>query len=409
MGRTLPIFLTLVLLPAAGLAQTSTPSPEKVNNPQISDDTVTSIAATDVAESGPASNTLNAGMLPNDRYAYEFQERQYVVLSPNEIVQNDRARNLMFEAQIALHLPMFYWRITPDRDVREHASHELRVIFVFGNYVRMLTSESAPVITPSYMPGIRIQWLARRIVMESGSTLNFPKYDFRYGLSLVPFQHHSNGQDGCTLQSPNPVGLGCPTPGDANALNEIDGSFSTNWAELMFHFRGSWKLGHTRESMFNERRFSIIDTTGIQYHYNNFLPGGLDPLLKKLWGKWHLNNSLEFRFRPGRLNPAPKRLDDSFGERFARWLGFAYVKWDLDVLIDGGEDKRMSGVSAPRTRNIWELGFFPNIKKVLGWGFYARVIQGREYYNIQFTQNVTRFQAGLVYNSFGKIVIPKRL
>ena len=69
----------------------------------------------------------------------------------------------------------------------------------------------------------------------------------------------------------------------------------------------------------------------------------------------------------------------------------------------GGEDPELPTVSVDNSRFLFETGLVS--KKLRGLGGFARVVTGREYYNIQFTQSVTRFQFGFTIDTSGNVPI----
>ncbi|MCP4604647.1 MAG: hypothetical protein GY847_29690 [Proteobacteria bacterium] len=307
---------------------------------------------------------------------YEFLENQYMFWSPQKIVQNEDSARLAFEAQVGPHLTIYSWQLSgPDPTLE--TNHELRLLFTFQTGLRMTTARSAPVITPSYMPKFRLQWLARQTPSTGEGT---PIRDWRYGVMVDLWSHHSNGQDGCTfLPLPEESDGDCTSRDSAVDLNEHNGSFATNYLSVTGLLRHSWDATH------ESRRTSLIASAGLQFHHN-FPFGGLEDDLRELWGRWHALVGTEIRFKP--VN------------RRKHWAGYLYGRYRIDLMIDGGRDSLIPGVEARRDSHTGEIGWI--CTKLLGIGLFLRVAGGREYYNIQFTQDVTRFQFGLVIDTSGK-------
>ena len=108
----------------------------------------------------------------------------------------------------------------------------------------MLAANSAPVVTPSFMPRFRIQWLARRALSPTSS--GNPSKDLQVRAHAESLDHHSNGQDGCSFL---PLGDRADSKytnhADAKGINERNGSFGTNYVGLNGHVRYSWGTHRT--------------------------------------------------------------------------------------------------------------------------------------------------------------------
>jgi hypothetical protein len=322
---------------------------------------------------------LAAGVCSADAFAetpyepgnYEFLERQYVLGSPQKISINGKEDSLAFEAQVGPHITLVGGGWGPDP--RLGWSDELRFIFTFQTYLRLITSESAPVVTPSYIPQFRLQWLRRRTLVDGA--LN-PVADWRWGLTFALFSHHSNGQDGCTLLPLPPAGEACAKRGNATGINERNGSFSTNYLGLDVHLRWS------PQAAFEGPVAALLGTLGAQFHHD--VPGGgLPEELERLWGRWQAHAELEGRY----YHPSEPAL------------GYGYARYRLDAM-SGGSDPLLPGIEASHWRQTAELGVV--VDKWQGLGLFARLVAGREYYNIEFTQEVTRLQAGLTIDTSGQ-------
>jgi hypothetical protein len=302
---------------------------------------------------------------------YEFLERQYVFASPQQISVNGEKDHLAFEAQVGPHVPLLGRGWGPDP--RLDWSDELRLLFTFQTYLRMTFANSAPVVTPSYLPQLRVQWLRRRTDVDAA--LN-PLTDWRWGFTLDVFSHHSNGQDGCTLLPLPAPGDDCATRQGATGINERNGSFGTNHLGLNLHFRRSpFRAFHGPTS-------SLLGTLGVQFHHD--VPGGgLQEELVPLWGRWHAHAELEGRYH----HPSQPAL------------GYGYARYRIDAM-SGGQDPLLPEVGAGNWRHTGEFGVI--LAKAHGLGLFVRLVTGREYYNIEFTQEVTRFQGGITIDTFGE-------
>jgi hypothetical protein len=320
---------------------------------------------------------------------YEFLERQYMLVSPQKITTTSwspqtmspitESHTLGFEGQVGPHVPLFGGALD-ENDLMQRSHFEWRFIFTFQTYLRLTTANSAPVLTPSYMPRFDVQVLGRRAkgVGQSATT------DLRYGLTLELWGHHSNGQDGCTFTGPTPAGKACPELGDgALGINERNGSFATDYTGLTFVVRKSWVSGETLHKL------DLLGHAGVQVHHN-FPGGGLgtdpDGDLSHLWGRWHGHVEGEARWNPT--------------DRADGWLGYLYVRGRLDA-ANGGHDARLPSVEAEPLSYLGEVGAIS--AKLEGVGLFLRAVGGREYYNIEFTQSPWRFQLGIVIDTSGNI------
>jgi hypothetical protein len=309
---------------------------------------------------------------------YEFLERQYVFWSPQKIVTNGAAHGLGFEGQVGPHVPLVGGPLDhrePDAGVH----WEWRLIFTFLTDLRLTTADSAPVVTPSYMPRLRLQFLGNHLVTTADGN---PLRSWRWGVTVDVWSHHSNGQDGCTFRGAPPEG--CPAIGaGATALNERTGSFSTNYSGVTLNGRHSWGVRP------HSRALSVLGSAGVQLHHD-FPGGGLDfsPTgdISRLWGRVHGAAELE-----GRWN---------LRNQAASWAGEVYGRYRLD-LASGGSDPRLPGVTARHDAHTGELGWI--CTRLFGLGAFVRVVGGRESYNIEFTQSPTRFQFGVVIDTSGTV------
>jgi len=88
--------------------------------------------------------------------------------------------------------------------------------------VRQFTSDSSPVKTPSYNPGIRLVYADQ----------NWVKSNEKFKYWSLGFHHYSNGQSGSHL-----------LPG-TNEVNTENGSFSSDYVEFAFHILDREQIFH---------------------------------------------------------------------------------------------------------------------------------------------------------------------
>ena len=264
--------------------------------------------------------------------------------------------------------------------------------------LRMLRDVSAPVRTPSYMPRVNAQFLWTRGLKDcapSGS-----KADCRAGaaaplpgaealpadvaneaLALVAVPrvsvweahviigHHSNGQDGCLLntQTRDPVTNECVPPGapTAETINRTDGSFSTNYVRTGINYSRNWmeaNLEATREARLR------LD---VEHHPRAWI----DDEIEEVYGRTRLIGAAAYATRHVR-----------FCQR--RFEGSASLTWNPGVVETVTEWSTAVQASCFPFRNG-------------GWGFFVRFYTGQDYYNIGFLDEISRVHIGATFNQSG--------
>jgi len=242
--------------------------------------------------------------------------------------------------------------------------------------LRMIDQESNPVRTPSYMPKGTFQ-LAR---LRNLTTADPRKEEKRYSqgpiamwlFELIPFGHHSNGQENC-LFLPRAVNPGdvCAEPASgAGAVNKLDGSFSTNYAELTVHY-GRMRLdaAGAPEGDYASRSEWRIGA-GVQINPEGFLGGSISPVLAPRYGQ-------------------------------TRWLVDAMTAWRRPARAKWFERLELGG----RLQYIGDVeGLPPVIGKIEvlalprtwgGAGIFVSYYRGQDYYNLGFAERIHRVHAGV--------------
>ena len=230
--------------------------------------------------------------------------------------------------------------------------------------LRMTRSRSSPVRTPSFEPKGTLQFV--RVTKMSTSPLRSSVLI----INFVPWGHHSNGQDGCSLEgySRDEDSGNCRPGEDFNpqdpALNLHDGSFSTNYSRLGLYRSWLWNGSHREVTIGAE----------VEGHHSAFPWGNMSDELYERYGK------LRFSASFGMLIPI---RDSKLALRY--WY------------------QRIAGISKPpptanqatRNTNIlegaWYLPAIPDL------GVYGRYYHGRDYYNIHFEREISRLEFGLTF------------
>ncbi len=320
----------------------------------------------------------------------------------------------VLEANIFPHL-IFRQTYTDVLEVETQASRKADDIKEFaysisgtpGVRIRMLTSESLPVRTPTFTPRMTFQGLWARGLKEkvrgamaaerpSVSQPEGAPGDPQAQMSRAPevvalsrlatiglyeshvrVAHYSNGQEGCLGLDQIRVGSdqsGC-SPAEVDltrdTINRKNGSFSTNFVAV-----------------------------GVNYSRNT-LNGTTDPAdSAEHWSaykEWRLGLELERHFANSRIRDyySQWRLNGTAG--FA-WKNLAFCDRRFDVSATGtaGLGAR-DGIS--NNSIAIQATCFPVNRG--GWGFFARYALGQDYYNVQMFETINRLQFGLTYNQNG--------
>lgn len=240
--------------------------------------------------------------------------------------------------------------------------------------LRMFNEKSNPVRTPSYMPKGTVQ-VARFKNRSPASDVN--SHEFNAGpvemwlVDVIPFGHHSNGQNGCLFTSERRDAAGeCfdSAPTAPKRVNKENGSFSTNYVEATVQYgrmhldsegagaadfatRWEWRLG-----------------AGLQLNPGGYAGGSITPELSKRYG-------------PTRV------IVEALTARRDLWrCGRVSGDVRLQLMTDPPRGlspviARMEGVCFPR--------------KWGGAGLFVTVYRGQDYYNLGFADSITRLQFGV--------------
>ncbi len=268
--------------------------------------------------------------------------------------------------------------------------------------IRMLRQRSAPVRTPSYMPRGNFQFLWVRGLKDcdplsserpswcrgetsasateaSKSAAQSPMARVHAALSSLPritiweghfvLGHHSNGQDGClnTLEHRDPPvdgECGPSTPLTRDTINFKDGSFSTNYMRFGVNYSRHRLVG---PEAVRETRLLVE----LEHHPRAWM----DEKMVDLYGRTRLNMAGSYALRD--LPGCRKRFE-----------GFVGLNWNPTVAGGVEEDSW-----------TFQASCFPTTNG--GWGIFARLYTGQDYYNVGFLDNITRFHVGMTFNQSG--------
>ena len=262
--------------------------------------------------------------------------------------------------------------------------------------IRMLRDRSAPVRTPSYMPRGNFQFLWVRgldaQLRERTPGKSRAEADVIEDLrkirrvsiweAHVIAGHHSNGQEGCLstdqhLEPPPPAEGDCVPQGlvpTAETMNRKDGSFSS---AFYFRFGGNYSWNKTRDvtpanappgfvdlEAYLERR-AVLE---FEYHPKPWV----DPQMRDIYGRHRVHGGGALAWKG--VKGCQRRLETS-GD----------VYWNPGVI-----DPELDWSGAV------QVSCFPWMNG--GWGFFARLYTGQDYYNVGFLDDITRLHMGFTFN-----------
>lgn len=270
---------------------------------------------------------------------------------------NLRFDDIYYEAQISANLN---WWNSKSNDKCEqdpvdcHPDADLYRLYVpIRLAVRQYTTDSSPVRTPSYNPGLRL-------VYANKSWIN-SEVDFHF--VSAGFHHYSNGQNGPHID---------PVSGQVNTL---DGSFSSDYLEF------AW--------------YHVTDNDLLQMFKINYR----DYLTSLTWEP----DQTDY-YESGLLEVAGKlNLKNAFSASLLDILVDHTQKTELFVTIGYkfGRDFITPGVEADTTDNLqYKVEY---IAKPATWedmAIYIRWDRGFDYYNINYRNRMNRIQVGLISKKF---------
>jgi len=213
--------------------------------------------------------------------------------------------------------------------------------------LRLLDARKAPVRSPSYMPGLKV---FSRINDDIGR----PQF-----LSLA-YSHHSNGQDGPTLDS-------------SQAFNRGKGKFTTNFYTL------DYTLGNRTFSP--NRSVSQFSSLGIEVHTGLFNIG----YSKELTGKYgfvRINGNWIYDILQGKTGEDKYRNHHRINARFT------YIADDYNDYSRLNFTKRLNA----SVHYNYQPGFTDNVALAIGAGY-----RGQDDYNIYFEDSYSYVSIGVVY------------
>jgi hypothetical protein len=239
--------------------------------------------------------------------------------------------------------------------------------------LRLFNEESSPVRTPSYMPKATVQIASLRNVSRADES---DEEEFSRGpvemwlIDVIPFGHHSNGQNGCLFTSQSrQAGDECVESArpQSSAINTTDGSFSTNYIQAMVQYGRLYLDSELAPETEYATRREWRAGAGFQVNPEGYVAGSIDHSLSELYG-------------PTRI------LFEGMVAARDRWrCGRLEADVHLQYIVDAP-----AGVPAFTTRA--ETACLPRAWG--GTGLFVRFYRGQDYYNLGFAERISRLQFG---------------
>lgn len=278
-------------------------------------------------------------------------------------------KNLVFEAQIAPHI--FLFQNLNERSTADGFAFSFSVTPMVR--LRMLSTASNPVKTPSYMPKGNLQAFYLKRLTRGASEIEKVQSP-RLLLSLQTILgHHSNGQQGCLFANHERIDGKCVAldPSAELTINRETGSFSTNYVRPEFFVK---YITLNRNLV---AKSSFAAGIGFEFHPRDFGPGGISRKLQDRYGPYRLQLTLEYE----KLN------ETFFGKKFpSRFESKAFVM-------------RINQTPKGVSNYVFQSEVSVIFEKIYGYGIFVRYYYGQDYYNLSFEDNRNMVQVGLVFDA----------
>ncbi len=240
-----------------------------------------------------------------------------------------------------------YADISPNVIVLNTSKSRFFVLFSPRVKLRLLDARKAPVRSPSYMPGLKVY---SRINNDTAR----PQF-----LSLA-YSHHSNGQDGPTLNS-------------AGGFNRGLGKFTTNYYTL------DYIIGKKHVSPVESR--SQYASLGVELHTGLF-NRGYSTELEHTYGFVRINGSWIYDIFTG------SRENDKYRNHQRINAKFTYITDNYNNYAISNFRKRLN----INVQYNYQPGFADNVALAIGTGY-----RGQDDYNIYFEDSYSYVSVGVVY------------
>ena len=321
---------------------------------------------------------------------FVFLENDKVSLRPDgSYLFQHTDGGLVFEAQIAPDIRIVdnfgraLDRVLDDNKPRVFAYS------VFGTFLtrlRMFDEASNPVRTPSYMPKATIQlaWMKNRFVERPKSDRTLLNGPIEIWLvNIIPFGHHSNGQNGCLFVGQVRIDGECepqdPVVDGPEDVNTENGSFSTNYIRFGLEYR---RLRLNGDDPVDTRAITRLEWGiggSLELNPSGYVGGSISDTLKPLYGATRYRVTADVAAGNWRA-PIPLLNRVNCGRAWAE--GYLMFISDAAPVVDDVT----TAVEAACLPSGWG-----------GAGLFIRYYHGQDYYNAAFLENISRLQFGVAF------------
>ena len=295
--------------------------------------------------------------------------------------------DLVFEAQIAPDIRIVdnFRRALEDVLDSKQRHFAYSVFGTFLTRLRMFNEASSPVRTPSYMPKATVQlaWMKNLSTKDSeNDPLEFLKGPIDMWLvNIIPFGHHSNGQNGCLFIQQVRIDGECepqpPPSTNPEDVNRENGSFSTNYIRMGLEYRRMYLVGDYKDEprAVSQREWGIGGS--LELNPTGYIGGSISDTLRPLYGATRYRITADAVAGNWRF-PFLKRVN----------CGRAWTDATVMFISDAAPtvDTVATSVEAACLPAGWG-----------GAGLFVRYYRGQDYYNAAFLENINRLQFGLTF------------
>ena len=303
----------------------------------------------------------------DNRTSPVFLERSY-------IFHRFPSDDLLFEGHIAPHL-FFRQGLYQDAgeiyDAPNYATHSWSLSFTPLVRLRMFSTRSNPVRTPSFMPKFTLQFFWASLTDPS---LRLDSPIRIVALNAIPWGHHSNGQEGClysdqTMDANGNCIDGVLPPGTRRTTNKINGSFSTNYFRVWVAYR------HLRVDDNLIANQMCTFSLGYEGNPREFGPGSISDEQRALYPTQRIYSVVETSWRTFQQKWFAGRTSGAVQVEYLRQVAPHLSPWTF---------------TAELSHSITRIG---------GWGLFLRYYRGMDYYNLGFLDNTRYTHLGLVFDA----------
>jgi hypothetical protein len=295
--------------------------------------------------------------------------------------------DLVFEAQIAPDVKIVdNFRGALDNALDSKKRHFAYTVFgTFLTRLRMFDEASNPVRTPSYMPKATIQLAWMKNVSDrdpEAEPVEFIKGPIDMWLvNVIPFGHHSNGQNGCLFVQQTRIDGECqpqpPPSANPEDVNRENGSFSTNYIRMGLEYRRMYLVGDYPDELraVSQREWGIGGS--LELNPSGYIGGSISDTLRPLYGPTRYRITADVVAGNWRF-PVLRKVN----------CGRAWTDASLTFITGAAPtvDTVATSIEAACLPEGWG-----------GAGVFVRYYRGQDYYNAAFLENINRLQFGLTF------------